>query len=104
VIVPAQVGSQFLRILQEGLSNVRRHSQASQVVIRTRLCGQRLCLEIEDNGRGFDPATVSPEHLGLQVMQERARDVGGRISIQSIVEGGTRIQVELPIIPMQGAK
>jgi signal transduction histidine kinase len=102
VLVPAQIGSQFLRILQEGLSNVRRHSQASQVVVRIKECRYRLCLEIEDNGRGFDPASVSAEHLGLQVMQERARDVGGKVSIHSNLEGGTCIQVELPMIPTQG--
>jgi len=102
IIVSTQVGSQFLRILQESLSNVRRHSCASHVVIRIKESGHRLCLDIDDDGRGFDMATIPNDRLGLHIIRERAENVGGKVIIRSSVDRGTRIQVELPVIPNQG--
>lgn len=102
VIVPVQVGSQFIRILQESLSNVRRHSKASKVVIRFKEYDFHLRLEIEDNGRGFDPASLPIDRLGLQIIQERAQDVGGKVYVRSSVGYGTSIQVEIPVISFRG--
>jgi signal transduction histidine kinase len=98
VIVPTQVGSQFIRILQESLSNVRRHSRATQVVIRIMECSHRLCLEVEDDGQGFDVAAIPEDRLGLQIMRERAQEVGGKVSIRSSIGSGTCVRVELPVV------
>jgi signal transduction histidine kinase len=100
IIVPTLIGAQFIRILQECLSNVRRHSQASQVAIRIGECSNRLCLEIEDNGRGFDLTAIPEDRLGLQIIRERAQEVGGKARIRSTPGKGAQILVELPIFPM----
>ncbi|HEX2669363.1 MAG TPA: cache domain-containing protein [Polyangiaceae bacterium] len=74
----------FFRIAQEALTNVERHSAASEVSIELscRAQGRRVCLEIVDNGRGFNPR-VRPEGMGLDNMRQRTEDLGGQFSIDS---------------------
>ena len=88
---------QLVCILQEALANVRKHAQADTVtVILARTNGQA-CLEITDNGIGFEQP-VAMHRFGLQTMQERAQSVGGHLTIQSQVGSGTWITCQLPII------
>jgi signal transduction histidine kinase len=95
----SHVSSQLMRIIQEALTNVRRHSNASQVLIQ---CGQEdglVCMCIEDNGRGFNPDQVIKEddqHYGLKIMGERAESVGGSLEFDSKPGAGTRIIVRVP--------
>lgn len=88
------------RILQEALSNVVRHSGASQVIIELRRSGADIELSVTDDGRGFRlaDATAQPGGgLGLFGMQERAAYVGGSVQIQSESGRGTQVLVKLPI-------
>lgn len=96
--LPPQVRVGLYRIAQESLSNVVKHSGAREAwVSLTCSIDQsgaiRIQLRIRDNGRGFDQDVVSPEHLGLRIMQERAAAIGARISINSTVGQGTEIVV-----------
>lgn len=83
------------RIAQESLTNALRHARASQVELVLRdQHGEGLCLQIHDDGEGFDPD--GPRGLGLIVMRERAQSVGGQLRIESAQGEGTRVSVHLP--------
>lgn len=86
-----------LRIIGEGLMNIARHAQATQVWINALREDGLFWIEVRDNGVGFDPATVilHDGHYGLLGLRERARMVGGRIDIQSTPGSGTRIRCSL---------
>ena len=94
--------SAIFRIVQEAISNVRRHAQSDRVEIRMTQRDGRIQLEIRDWGVGFDPASVAAGCYGLQGMRERARLLGGRTEIRSAPGEGARIYVELPMVPIFG--
>jgi signal transduction histidine kinase len=86
------------RIVQEALRNALRHSGASEVTVRLLADADQVTLEVEDNGRGYD--AQSPEFrpgLGLASMQERARLLGGRVTLDSRPGEGTRVSATLPV-------
>ena len=95
-----EMEAQFLRIFQEALSNVRRHAQASHVQLSFRVDGEVAYLGIKDNGKGFAPMLVgedSCQHLGLQMMKERAESVGATFKLYSRRGQGTEALIELPL-------
>lgn len=88
------------RIVQEALSNVLRHAEASRVGIRVEVTGQRVVAQVRDDGCGFDPQFRPGEDgrgLGLMGMRERATLVGGRVFVESAPGAGTCIRVEIPL-------
>ncbi len=95
----SHVSSQLMRIIQEALTNVRRHSDASKVLIQ---CGQEdglVYMSVEDNGWGFNPDQIIKEEdqrYGLKIMGERAESVGGSLEFDSHPGAGTRIIVRVP--------
>jgi two-component system, NarL family, nitrate/nitrite sensor histidine kinase NarX len=85
-----------LHVLQEALSNVRKHAGASQVRLTVRQSPEWR-FEVADDGRGFDPVAHPGEsHVGLRIMQERAAGIGAEVSVQSSVGGGTVVTLRLP--------
>jgi signal transduction histidine kinase len=94
--LPQEVTLCLFRIAQEALRNVVAHSRARNVSIRLSGSDGALVLTIADNGVGFD---VEMEHhgLGLISMSERAEQVGGTLRIRSSPDGGTRVEVTVPI-------
>jgi len=95
--------AQILSVIKEALNNVIRHSGASRVAVRLNLRDQRMRLDIEDNGRGFElsgglgSATESTRGSGLRNMRTRLTEVGGECKITSVSGQGTRIQLEVPM-------
>jgi signal transduction histidine kinase len=85
----------MFRIAQEGLSNAVRHSEADRIGVQLRQNGLGAELTVADNGRGFDRAT-STHGLGLRLMAERVRELGGSLAIDSGQGRGTRLLVLLP--------
>ena len=86
------------RIIQEALTNVARHSEATHAEVTMRLNNGNLQVEIADNGKGIDQAMiVHPESLGIMSMQEHARILGGKIVITSNLGKGTCIILNAPI-------
>ncbi|QIK39174.1 histidine kinase [Caldichromatium japonicum] len=87
----------LLRIAQESMANIRKHAQAHTVrVLLTREAGGRHVLLIEDDGIGFelpDERSHAGEHIGLSIMQERARRIGAELRIESEPGEGTRVEV-----------
>jgi len=94
--IGADVEEQLYRLGQEALANVVKHARASRARVRIAAAGGTVSVEVTDDGRGFDPATVGPEHFGLRSMRGRAADLGGRLEVTSIPDGGTVLRVEVP--------
>lgn len=95
-----QTASQLLRIIQEALTNVRKHSAATKVRLRCSLNSDNVCIHIEDDGQGFhlDPQRQqNGQHYGLQIMKERAESVGGSLKLDSEPGRGTRVIVCVPV-------
>jgi nitrate/nitrite-specific signal transduction histidine kinase len=87
---------QIMHIVQESLSNVRKHAKASQVKV-TLDCKVPCKIEIEDNGVGFDASQdAGDSHVGLHIMRERAHRIGAELSFDSAQSEGTHISVILP--------
>jgi PAS domain S-box-containing protein len=88
-----EVGTNLMRVLQEALTNARRHSGARKVLVSLRVEGDDLLAEVSDDGRGFDPET--PAGIGLKSMGERAAALGGKIEIESEPGEGTRVRLRV---------
>jgi two-component system sensor histidine kinase UhpB len=87
----------IFRIAQEGLTNVARHSQATEVNIIFRERGEDLELIIEDNGRGITEHELSsPFSIGIIGMHERLRPFDGRLDIKGISNEGTVLKISIP--------
>lgn len=91
------VATALYRIVQEALTNVVRHAQASLVRVDLRYDGAEIALAISDNGRGIDSAGGRSGALGIIGMRERANLVGGSFSIEGISGKGTIIAVKIPL-------
>ena len=102
--LPADVQIQVLHMVQEALSNVRKHAQASRVELRVQR-QPRWRFEVQDNGVGFDAAAAPPDsmHVGLGIMRERAQRIGAVVQIASAPGAGTRVCIELPTVSAQQA-
>lgn len=88
------------RILQEALTNIIRHAQATEIWVELALADERLRLSVRDDGVGFRPADKRGHGgIGLVSMRERAFAAGGTFRIESAPDGGTVVAVELPIQP-----
>jgi signal transduction histidine kinase len=95
--LPADDGVNVLQLVREALSNVARHAKPGRVTVTLQRGAAGSRLEIADDGTGFDPAAASRSgHQGLANMRTRAREVGGRLVIESAVDGGTRIILDVP--------
>jgi signal transduction histidine kinase len=95
--VPVQVEQELWRILQESLTNVERHADASHAWISWRIGDGRAQLEVRDDGRGMDTDAVSRERYGLVGIRERADAVGAHVTLVSEPQGGTTVLVELEV-------
>jgi two-component system sensor histidine kinase UhpB len=100
--LPLPLESAIFRIIQEGLTNARRHSHAQRVEVRLSQIHDRIRIEIEDWGQGFDPDQIPPHHYGLEGIRERARLFGGQALIRSAPGQGTLISVDLPMVDELG--
>jgi two-component system nitrate/nitrite sensor histidine kinase NarX len=92
---------QVLHIIQESLTNARKHSQANNVrVLIRQTSDEHYHVLIEDDGVGIDNQHITGqpgEHVGLSIMQERARRINGEVTIESEPGEGTRIELDFPI-------
>ncbi len=83
------------RIVQEGLINALKHAHAREISVKASHENERLILTVEDNGRGFDVALPKAHHYGLANMAARARQVGAQLSMTSLPEVGTKIELSI---------
>ena len=86
------------RIVQEALTNVIRHSRATDVTVNLETVSGELHLRVDDNGRGFEqPASDSPGGLGLKIMRYRAQMLGGDLILESGTNGGACVRCSCPL-------
>jgi len=97
VRLPIEIETAIFRIVQESLTNVILHAQATRVDVLLNRHNQHLVAVVEDDGIGFLPATPEVnEHLGLFGMRERIEMLGGAFTIESTQGKGTTVKVEIP--------
>ena len=92
----ASLENAVYQIVQEALNNILKHSSASYVTLRMRMDQRDLQLEINDDGRGFNPASAQTMGLGLESMRERSAQLGGSLTILSKPGQGTHIRLTVP--------
>ncbi|MGH3145642.1 MAG: PAS domain S-box protein [Rubrobacter sp.] len=94
--VSAKTGRELARIVQEALTNVRRHAEARHARVELSLEGEVACVEVSDDGRGFAPGSQKAG-VGRHSMQARALEIGGELWIASEPGGGTRVTCRVPV-------
>lgn len=100
--LPAELETALFRIGQEAVTNIARHSGAMNVYIGITFEPEKVTLEVEDDGEGFEPAAAQPgapgHGWGLLGMRERAELLGGSLKVDSTPGEGTRVEVSLPVL------
>jgi len=100
LVMPNGMELQLVRIIQESLTNVRKHARATTATIEVRRHNGKLRITVSDDGAGFAQAGLSRSvfpRFGLSTMRERAESIGGTFAIESTPGGGTVVNVEVPI-------
>jgi signal transduction histidine kinase len=101
-LFPEELRINFYRIVQEALSNIMKHAQATEVNVHILRTDTDVVLSIRDNGRGFTPAAHTGQAglggFGLTGMAERATLLGGRLKVRSEAGSGTMMTVEIPLV------
>ena len=94
-----EIRTDVFRIVQEGLTNIARHAEATFAYVRLRCPEGLLQLELGDNGRGMPNVTgdIQPTGLGMVGMRERVRNHGGTFLVNSLPDGGTSISIDIPL-------
>ncbi len=103
--LPPSTEVQLMRIVQEALTNVRKHSRASNVTVGIHRNGTHLGISITDDGTGFDLAKLPARgwpRFGLQTMRERAESVEGTLVVETAPGQGTTVTVSVPVLGQRG--
>jgi signal transduction histidine kinase len=91
------VEAQLQPVIQEALTNVRRHSGACSARVIFALCDNQIRVTVEDGGRGFAPEGITEtQGFGLRSMRGRVEAVGGRLEVNSTPGKGTRVVIQVP--------
>jgi signal transduction histidine kinase len=97
-LLPADVGLAAYRIVQESLTNVLRHSQATSATVRLAYEPDQLVLEVQDDGVGNGASASGHSHShGILGMRERAAALGGELEASALAQGGFRVRAALPL-------
>jgi signal transduction histidine kinase len=97
-LLPADVQRKILLVLREGISNIEKHAQAKIVNLSLLWEEPDLVITLEDDGIGFDPAAaVGFGHFGVQIMQQRIKEIDGSIELTSIPGQGSRVILRCPL-------
>jgi two-component system NarL family sensor kinase len=95
--LPVRIEVGLYRIVQECLTNITRHAEASRAKIGLSISPNQVRLVIEDDGQGFDPAQVPPGHFGLIGLNERVKLLGGKLQLETNPGAGVRVEVVIPL-------
>jgi signal transduction histidine kinase len=96
--IPPRQQIELLRVVQEALTNVHKHADATVARVRVDVTGRDLVVTVTDNGKGFDPQHAVDRGLGLQGMEERARLMGGSLRVTSESQGGSTVELTVPLV------
>ncbi len=98
--LPPDVQVQVLHVLQEALSNVRKHASASRVELEV-FKGEKWQFVVRDDGVGFAPGEgLGPSHIGMKIMHERAAGIGAQLTVESAPGRGAQVTLTLPMHPV----
>jgi signal transduction histidine kinase len=97
VTLPPEVRHNVFLAAKEAINNVVKHARASTARMRLKLEPDRFTLEIEDDGRGLDPASAPTDRNGMRNMRRRMADIGGEFSIGPAPERGTVVRLSAPM-------
>ena len=104
--LPPDVHLVIYRIAQEALNNIAKHANASSLTVELTGTDSRAELSIVDDGYGFDPSDIPTESMGLDIMNERADEIGAELSVSSRLDVGTTIAVTWqsnePVVAYEG--
>lgn len=104
IVLDQPLSIDLFRILQEGLTNVAKHSKATNVMVSLKQNKKEISLIIEDNGRGFDTNnSYRPTSLGIIGIKERVEFWGGNFEIKNREKGGTLLKITIPLNTKEGA-
>jgi signal transduction histidine kinase len=98
-VLEPTVQAQLLRIIQEALTNARKHAKAQAVQVSVQLPPDHAQVTVQDDGVGFDPAllaTAEGQKYGLGFMRERAQEVGGSVEMYTAPGAGTQVLICVP--------
>lgn len=95
-LLPVEVSTALYRIVQEALTNITKHSQATKVKLELKQTAENIILSVQDNGRGFNKNN-NTTGFGLQGMEERTKALGGVFTINSNLSQGCQIVIEIPL-------
>jgi signal transduction histidine kinase len=93
--LPAEIKVALYRITQEALNNVAKHAYATKALVNMKCKPDEVSLVISDNGKGFDINKVKPESLGLGIMRDRIKGIGGQLTIHSEPGSGSEVVVRV---------
>ena len=85
------------RIVQEALTNIGRHAQATSARLELAMTPAAVLLTVADDGRGFDLAAIPPDRFGLVGVRERVKLLNGRLQLQSAPQSGTKLEIHIPL-------
>jgi signal transduction histidine kinase len=106
-VLSPEAEAQVFRIIQESLTNVRKHADAHRATLTLDVDGSTLVIRVVDDGRGFVPSGSPPSgspavgwpHYGLDAMRERAASIGGTIEWSSVADTGAAVRLAVPVAP-----
>jgi len=96
--LPPDVQVVFYRIAQEALNNITKHAVADNVAIQLCFEPHAVSLSVTDDGRGFAMDELSPDSLGIDIMRERAVEIGAKLEIDSAIGRGTKVNCVWPVV------
>jgi signal transduction histidine kinase len=91
MLLPLHYQTAIYRIVQEALNNIAAHANASRVEIKLERSNNMIELVVSDNGNGFDTTLQLEDQLGLNIMRERAQEIGATLDIRSAHNKGTQV-------------
>jgi signal transduction histidine kinase len=97
LVLPADAARLAYRVIREGLRNIAKHAHASAATVEVRRDSERIVVSVSDNGRGVQDGQVKDGHLGLRLLEDTVRDLGGRLTLRSSPSGGGLLEAFFPV-------
>jgi signal transduction histidine kinase len=94
--VPLDAARLAYRVIREGLRNVAKHSRATATEVEVRRESELVVVSVSDNGRGIPDVQVAEGHLGLRLLEDTVRDLGGQMTLRPSPSGGALLEASFP--------
>jgi signal transduction histidine kinase len=97
LLVPLDTTRLAYRVVREGLRNIAKHARATTAKVEIRQDAERLLVSVSDNGRGLQEEKVEKGHLGLRLLKDTVRDLGGQVVLRPLPSGGAVLEASFPV-------